>query len=159
MTAKNAITTALLLFVCATIVTIIVRAGSEQTAPTEAPMATADTAVTVYYFHSDYRCETCDRMEAFTTTAIEGGFADQIESGRLRWRVVNFEEPANRHLAERYELAAASVVLEHKQEGVVTDSKNLIRIWEISDDESAFVDYIRDETQAFLASSGATPED
>ena len=97
-------------------------------------------------------------MEAFTTTAIEEGFADEIETGKLRWQIVNFEEPQNQHLARQYELAAASVLLERKQDGEVTDSKNLLRIWEISDDEAAFVDYIRGETKSFLASEKMAPK-
>ena len=61
----------------------------------------------------------------YSEEAIRGGFADELASGRLAWRVVNIDEPENKHFVQDFELVTKSLVLVEYQDGKVTRCENL----------------------------------
>jgi hypothetical protein len=68
--------------------------------------------VTVYYFHGHTRCDTCLDIEAKTVAAIENNFADAVESGRMQFEIVNFDQPEHAHFRDDYDLAYGTVVVQ-----------------------------------------------
>ena len=104
-----------------------------------------------YYFHGNKRCSTCRKLEAYSEEAITGGFAPELESGELEWRVVNTDDKANAHFVTDFELVTKSVVLVEYRDGEVVRWKNLKLVWQLVGDEDGFVRYVRDETRDFLA--------
>jgi len=115
--------------------------------------ATTDTGskVVVYYFHATRRCWTCKTIEAYSEEAIRTGFSEQLESGAMEWRTVNIDEPENQHFVDDFQLATRTVVLVHVVDGANKEWKRLDRVWELVRDKPAFVDYIWDNTNDFLA--------
>ena len=69
----------------------------------------------------------------------------------LEWRTVNVELPENQHFVEDFQLATRTVVLVRVVDGVNMEWKRLDRVWELVRDKPAFVDYIWDNTNDFLA--------
>jgi len=123
--------------------------GSPPPAP--APRdTTAATHVVVYYFHRTIRCETCLKFEALTEGALRGGFADELASGRLAWRVMDFEEPENEHLATTYDVFESSVVVSKLAGEREVEWKKLEDIWGLVEHEDAFIGYIQEEVGAYL---------
>ena len=53
--------------------------------------------------------------------------------------------------AADFELAAKTVVLVHVVDGSNKEWKKLDRVWELVRDKPAFIDYVRDSTNHFLA--------
>ena len=53
--------------------------------------------VIAYYFHTNTRCSTCVKIEQYSHEAIELGFPYELKNGTLELRVVNYEQPENRH--------------------------------------------------------------
>jgi len=151
MKAKNILAVALLLFVAASLVAVAVNRGRDGGADT-APLPDG---VTVYYFHSKTRCPTCRSIESFAHEAITEGFADALQSGRMKWQVVNYELPGNEHFVEQYHLVAPIVVLVRCEGGEVKESKELPRVWELVDDRDAFIEYVQTETRAMLGEPSA----
>jgi hypothetical protein len=175
MKPKSIVTTALLLFVAASVVYLLVketggnpdqnaqsgtassRMGQEHetAALASAENATAADKVVVYYFHGDVRCMTCRTIEAYTKEAIDVDFADALKDGRMEWRVVNVEAPGNDHYVKDFQLSTRSVVLERLADGKAREWKNLERVWElIRGDKEDFLKYIQDETRAYLEAVG-----
>lgn len=137
---------ALVVLAAATLSPPAVIAGEAETTATD-----ADTGVVVYYFHGNKRCSTCRKLEAYSAEAITGGFAAELESGELEWRVVNTDEEANAHFITDFELVTKSVVLVEYRGGEIVRFKNLKLVWQLVGDEDGFVRYVRDETRDFLA--------
>jgi hypothetical protein len=106
--------------------------------------------IVVYYFHGKFRCETCKRMEAYSTEAIKNGFPDQLKSGILEWQVVNVEEKGNEHFVKDYELFTKSLVMVEMKDGKQVRWKNLEKIWDLSTDKDAFVKYVKDEVSVYV---------
>ena len=156
MNAKNLLTVVLLLFVVAAVVTIIVKERGD--APSAADETAADAqmpadGLVAYYFHGEIRCPTCQKIESYAHEAIQAGFSEELNSGKLTWRVLNYEVPANAHFATEYEIAAPTVVLVRASNGQPADWRNLTRVWELVGDKDAFVEYIREQTKEMLAKS------
>lgn len=150
MKTKTVITTALFLFVGVSVAYLVGReTGLLSSSPSPAGAA-AEAGRVVYYFHGNRRCTTCQRIEAYTATAVQSGFTRQLEDGRLAWRVVNVDEPANAHFVEDFELVTRSVVLAEFIDGECVRWRNLPDVWDLVGDEGAFIAYVQDETRAFL---------
>ena len=106
-----------------------------------------------YYFHGNLRCPTCRRIEAFAEEAITRGFAEELEAGALAWRVVNTDEPDNRHFVQDFELMTKSLVLVEYRDGQVVRSSNLRLVWQLVGDKNGFLKYVRDSTSGFIEQS------
>jgi hypothetical protein len=106
--------------------------------------------VIAYYFHTTLRCPSCRKIEAYSSTAIETGFADEIAEGRLEWRVINIEEKGNEHFVKDYQLYTKSLILSEERSGREVRWKNLAKVWELLGNEGDFVAYVQKETRAYL---------
>lgn len=149
MKTKTIITTALFLFVGVSAAYLVCRETGLLRSPSPKE-TTAESGFVVYYFHGNMRCMTCKKIEAYTATAVQSGFAEQLDDGRLAWRVVNIDEPANAHFVEDFELVTRSVVLAEYVDGECVRWQNLQDVWDLVGDEAEFIRYVQDETRAFL---------
>ncbi|MBN2339398.1 MAG: hypothetical protein JXP48_12755, partial [Acidobacteria bacterium] len=98
--------------------------------------------VIAYYFHTDTRCRTCMMIESYSREAIEQGFAEELRSGKLELRVVNYEKPQNRHFMKDYKLVSKSLVLVNMVDGRQTEWTNLKMVWQLTGRKDAFLNYV-----------------
>lgn len=166
MNLKVIVTSALLLFVGISLAAIVVKEMRNGPAPVAAstsepdaaskPEATVDAQeeshYVVYYFHGDVRCKTCTAIENQSHDAITTMFADQLGSGELEWRLVNYDTPENAHFRDDFELAFQSVVLAEKRGGKIVRWENLDDVWtKIHESSEEFEAYVVDSTASFMA--------
>jgi len=116
-------------------------------APTD---SVAPTHVVVYYFHRTIRCETCLKFETLTQRALRGGFAAELASGRIAWRVLDFEQPESETLTSRYDVFDSSVVVSKLVGEREIEWKKLNDIRALAEYEDAFIGYIQEEVGAYL---------
>jgi len=109
--------------------------------------------VVVYYFHGDFRCTTCYKLEQYSKEAIDTHFKDVLSSGKLEFKAVNIEEKANGHFINDYQLYTKSLILSLVRDGKEIKYKNLTKIWEYVGDRQRFFEYVRSEVQDFLNES------
>lgn len=169
MKIKGIISAVLILFVAASVVTLLVKGtgeepeGAEQSeagtgtvsgeaAATQTAVEQAGHAIVAYYFHGNFRCATCRKIEAYSREAIEASFAKEIESGVLVWRPVNVDETPNKHFAHDYDLTTRSLVLSEVDGGKEIKWKNLEKVWDLVGNKDKFFEYVQDETAAYLES-------
>lgn len=111
---------------------------------------TVNSKVVAYYFHGTYRCTTCRTIEAYAHEAVQTGFAEALKAGKIEWRALNVEEPANRHFLKDYQLYTRSVVLASYQGDKQLRWKNLEKVWELVGDKGQFTRYVQGEVKTFL---------
>jgi len=158
MSPKNAVTTALLLFVAASILVLTVKSLRQNSSASDGRPAAESNGVApsrpdrliAYYFHGKVRCPTCQSIEAYAHETVAASFADELKDGRIEWRVVDFETPATEHFAKDYNLVAPSVVLVEMRGGAQKRWKNLPEVWELVGDKPAFIAFVQKEIRAFL---------
>jgi hypothetical protein len=130
------------------------RVSSARTEATAATVSTEPSAgdfkVVAYYFHGTYRCTTCRNIESFAREAVQTGYGEALKAGRLEWRAVNVEEPANRHFIKDYQLYTRSVVLASYQGEKQLRWKNLDQVWVLVGKKPQFVQYVQAEVNSFL---------
>ncbi len=122
-------------------------AAAQQTA---APQSGAHKVI-AYYFHTNARCSTCMKIEAYSKEAIEQGFAGELKSGKLEMRIINYEKPENRHFMQDYKLVSKSLVLVNTVNGKQTEWTNLKMVWQLTKRKDAFLNYVRREVRSYLA--------
>jgi len=152
MNAKSIVTVFLLLFVAASVVWLVMgESNIEQTMTTEA-VATpaAESGFVATYFHGTRRCATCEKLEEYSRKSVRSGFAEQLDSGQLQWRVINFDQPENDHFLTDYGLTYQSIVITYVEADSVIRWKNLSKIWDLVGDEDAFVAYVQTEISDFI---------
>lgn len=139
--------------------TVKEKPAASTTAPAETPaVAKTDSVakpaqdslshkIVAYYFHGTRRCPSCMKIEAYSQEAVQTGFAEDLKSGKLEWRVVNTDDSPNEHYLKDYQLYTKSLVLSHIENGKETAWKNLEKVWEFLGDKEAFVKYVQDEVR------------
>ncbi|MFW6171720.1 MAG: nitrophenyl compound nitroreductase subunit ArsF family protein [Planctomycetota bacterium] len=122
-----------------------------------------DDAVMVYYFHGNFRCATCRGIESQAHATLESDFASELESGRVVWEVVNYDEPSGAELGKEFKVQMPIVVLAKMKDGKIEQRERLDEVWALVGDATAFGEYIREEVGQMLEgtagpSTASSPE-
>jgi hypothetical protein len=140
------------------LLSMLILAGCDQPrAPrssVEPPAVSSETVphkVIAYYFHTNTRCSTCIKIEEYSHEAIEQGFPNELKNGALEMRVVNYEQPENKHFMQEYSLVSKSLVLANIVNGKQTRWTNLKEVWMLTGKKGEFLSYVRKEVQQYLA--------
>lgn len=132
---------------------IAVLLASGVLAETQAPATSpGQHKVIAYYFHTNTRCSTCIKIEQYSHEAIEQGFPTELKNGALEMRIVNYEQPENRHFIQDYKLVSKSLVLVNMVNGKQTKWTNLKMVWQLTGHKDAFLNYVRKEVRGYLSS-------
>ena len=164
LTPRNGLRFALLGFVAASVVAMVVkglRPAPTAAEKTEVAKVAADRIV-VRYFHRNKRCTSCRTIERLTRKTLEKDFATELASRRVAWSVVNVETPGNEHFLKDYDQTGQSVVVSDIREGREARWKDLVYVWDLLSQEPEFRSYVRDEVREYLetpATDGAREED
>lgn len=106
--------------------------------------------VVAYYFHGNYRCPTCLKLEQYSRGAIESNFKNELARGKLVFMAVNIDKKGNEHFVKEYQLYTKSLVVSLVRGGKEIKSKNLDKIWNYVGNKQEFYDYVAEETKNFL---------
>ena len=106
--------------------------------------------VMVYYFHGNFRCVNCKTIEQNTKEAIERYFPEELETGKVVFKVINVEINGNEHFTNDYQLYTKSVVLSLVKNGKQVKFDNLTKVWEHLRNKDAFHQYIKSEVERYL---------
>lgn len=158
MNVRKSVTLLLLLFLVASVGTIVAKETGPSTTSTETTPAVVAAPVEnksvnkviAFYFYGNVRCATCRTMQALATEAIETRFADALKDGRLEMVSINVDEPGNEHYVEEYQLTTRAVVLARFEGKTQKEWKNLDKIWQLVRNRDAFIEYVSNETTLLL---------
>jgi hypothetical protein len=136
-------------------VLVLFSAGSVIAEPVEQSEDTVEPErqIVVYYFHGDKRCKTCLAIEANAEAAVSSRFAEQLKSGELAWRTVNYDEPENEHFIKDFGLVSSSLVLVEMIGGKPAGHEVLQKAWTLARDKPGFEHYVQQSVLQYLGSS------
>ncbi|MGB2599969.1 MAG: nitrophenyl compound nitroreductase subunit ArsF family protein [Candidatus Omnitrophota bacterium] len=106
--------------------------------------------IVVYYFHGNFRCASCHKIELYTRGAIEKYFSKELKADKLIYKVVNVDHKENSHFVEDYQLYTRSVVASLVKGGREVKHENLAKVWEYLGNKQKFYNYIDEEVSKFL---------
>lgn len=150
---KKVSTILLVLVAIAGVTAAIYRQSADSNAvPATEPVVaqSAEPVVTVTYFTTQVRCASCMRIEEWTRQAVDARFSDEVDSGRVAFRMVYIDNPANEHFVEDYQLVSKSVVVSESLDGRERDWVNLQDVWLLLRDQQAFTEHVAEAVNAYL---------
>jgi len=106
--------------------------------------------ITVFYFHTKFRCSSCVKIEKFTKQALLSNFSKEMKSGRIIFKPVNVEKIKNKHFIQDYQLFTKTVVLVDFINGKKKRWKRLDQTWSYLRNPGIFDKYIEDEVTSFI---------
>lgn len=110
----------------------------------------SNSKVVAYYFHGNYRCPTCHKLEQYSREAIESNFKNELALGKLAFVAVNIDEKGNEHYGNDYQLYTKSLILSLVKDGKEIKWKNMDKIWEYVGNKERFIDYVKSGVTDFL---------
>ena len=116
---KPVLTVILLVFVG---VTLIVQIAGEFRSVR--PIRLPD-GLNVICTHATMRCPTCLMMAKLTREMLNESFKDAVDSGKIIFAEIDYEHPETSEFCEEYQVATASVVLVHVENGKTIAGVNL----------------------------------
>lgn len=132
--------------------TVLKSASVADTASAASVASQEARQLVVYYFMTSYRCRSCLFIENTTRKALDEQFASDQKSGRIVFKMVNIEEPQNKHFVDEYGIFTKSVVLSDLKNGKQEKWKNLDQVWNMIGQDVEFKAYIVKEVKTFLGS-------
>jgi hypothetical protein len=106
--------------------------------------------VIAYYFHGNYRCASCTKIEKYSRDAISRSFDNEIKQGFLTFKTVNTDLSENKHFLQDYQLYTKSLVLIAVKNNKTLKWKNLDKVWQHLNNQNDFYKYVQTETKKFL---------
>lgn len=106
--------------------------------------------VIVSYFGGAEVCEACRQVEQMVRQAVDAGFHEELQQGRVEFRTINAEAPENRQLVETYQLIARAVIVSDVVQGQETRWKKLDNVWALLGKDQALADYVQAEITSYL---------
>lgn len=107
--------------------------------------------LTVYYFHTTYRCNSCTLLEEYTCEAVMKNFPAELKSGRIKFVPLNVEKDPNRHYVQDYQLSFKSVVISVRDEKEREKRwENLSKVWVYLRDRDALTKYVVERVRSHL---------
>jgi len=103
-----------------------------------------------YYFHGNFRCNNCRKIEEYSREAVDLYFSEQLKTGELKFEVINTDEPANEHFVEDYQLYTRSLVIAEFKDGKQVKWKNLAKVWDYLNNKEKFYEYVKSEIQNYV---------
>lgn len=76
--------------------------------------------VEIIYFHGKQRCPTCMAIENCTREVVNSIFANELENGKLVFKVVDISTPDGEQLADKYEVTWSSLFVNKWKNGKET---------------------------------------
>lgn len=109
--------------------------------------------VTVINFHGEKRCRTCIGIGNLARKTLDEEFAAEEKAGKVRWKHINYDEPANAHYVKDYELVSSTVLVTLWKDGREVKWSRLDGVWDHVGDEAVFRAYVAQGVRDLLDES------
>ena len=107
-------------------------------------------SITAYYFHGNFRCTNCRKIEQYSREAIEEYFTEELKTKKLVFSIINTDQPENKHFIKDYQLYTRSLIIAEFKGGRQVQWKNLTGVWNYLGNREKFYNYVRSEIRAYL---------
>ena len=119
-------------------------------APAAGKPSTAPDKIVVYYFHATRRCPTCLGIQANIEQTINDKFAEETAAGKLAFEELNFEEDANKHFVDEYQLSFSTMIVAAQAGGKTVKWENAEKVWENAHTPPELTAYVEKMIRTYL---------
>jgi hypothetical protein len=112
-----------------------------------------DKKVIVYYMHGK-PCFTCTLIETTTEKLVREEFADAVAAGTMEFVSLNYTDPANSALADKYNVGGNMVISVRFEDGREVSNVRLDEVMELASDAEELKSYLRKGIASALGGAG-----
>lgn len=105
--------------------------------------------VDIVYFHPTRRCSSCIWLEAGTNYTVNTYFADELDSGKLTFQVINIDDEANSDIIEKYGAFTSSLFINIVKDGA-DHIEQATEVYYLIGREEAFVTALKSKIEKCL---------
>ena len=105
--------------------------------------------VQVYVFHSTNRCYSCVTMGEYVKATVEEFFQPELRDGKIEYREINVDLPANKEAATKFKAVGSSLFLNAIIDGK-DNIKEDVQVWRLLGNKPAFQRYLSDQIKQML---------
>jgi hypothetical protein len=120
-----------------------------QVTQTPQPSTNGTNVVEVVYFHRAQRCSGCIYAGDTTEYTVETYFADKLASGKLVFKMLNLQDPANAAIVEKYGAYTSSLFI-NDIKGGINQIEEVTDIWFLLHNDEKFVNLVKGELEKHL---------
>jgi hypothetical protein len=120
-------------------------------APATGKPSVAPDKIIVYYFHATRRCPTCLGIQANIEQTINEKFAAETAAGKLAFEELNFEEDANKHFVDEYQLSFSTMIVAAQADGKTVKWENAEKVWEYAHTPPELAAYVEKMVRTYLS--------
>lgn len=155
MKAKKIIGKVLIAFLLVSIGVAIGKEMAARNAPATVEPVTApgEKKVVVYYMHG-IPCITCTFIETTAEKLVREEFADAVAAGTMEFVSLNYLEPENTALADKYNVGSNMVIAVRLEDGKEVSRVRLDEVMELASNANRLIDYLRTGIASALEGGG-----
>ena len=155
MQAKAIIGKGLMAFLLISVGVAIGKEIAVRNAPAAAEPAavSGEKKVVVYYMHG-FPCVTCTFIETTADRIVHEDFAEAIADGTMEFVSLNYQEPANTALADKYNVGSNMVIAVRFEDGQEVARVRLDEVMELASNADRLADYLRTGIRSVLKGDG-----
>lgn len=112
------------------------------------PIAVQEATIQVLYFHSTYRCVTCNTVEDITKDFIQTRYNNLLQNGTLSFKSINIDEKENKSIVEQYQILYSTLLIVNA-DGTFSDITNQAFQYATTNQE-LFVNILENEIEKLL---------
>ncbi len=118
-----------------------VESNDESTVQVVDSTLKSDPHIEVIHFHGTNQCYSCRAVGAYAEETITTYFSDELKSGKLVFKHVNYDLPENKELAQRYAVAYSSLWIGIYTEEGFSAEQNM-DVWYKIDNKTDYMSYL-----------------
>ena len=120
-----------------------------QVTPMPQPSTNGTNMVEVVYFHRAQRCSGCIYAGDTTKYTVETYFAEELAEGKLVFKMLNLQDPANAAIVEKYGAYTSSLFI-NDIKGGIDQIEEVTDIWFLLHNDEKFVNLVKGELEKHL---------
>ena len=105
--------------------------------------------VEVLHFHATQQCWSCTTVGELALKTVAERFPQEYAAGRIVFRDVNYDLPANRDLVIKYQARGSSLFVSAVANGQESIGED-VTVWRLVNDERQFLDYFEGRLKGAL---------
>ena len=106
--------------------------------------------VRIIYFHGDYRCATCNKLEELSKMTVDQYFSEELKSGKVEFDIINYDKKENEHYVDDFQLFNQSLIVIKYKDGKQKEWKNCKKIWQLVRKDDKSLDDVKKAVNEYL---------
>jgi len=131
---------------------LLILAGCGQKTANQNLMSEAQIAadkIEVVHFHATQQCWSCITVGEYALKTIKEKFPEEYESGKIVYKDINAELPANQDIVLKYQASGASLFVNAISEGKDNIEEDTA-VWRLVTNETQYVGYFENKLKNLL---------